>query len=191
MTTQNRSKGLQNPAPTPERIANENVLTFVRAMPNDIFSIEAMFRRCSVQSRRLRFFRPVPSAPYGYLEEVLADREKHHAFVAQRNGETIGLAELHLTGPWSGSLALIVEDQYQREGVGTDALQLLLCRARELGLRVLDADVLFENSAVLRALRRVGPVSVNSEDGIFHVELDLESVELAEDWRAARHLRAG
>jgi RimJ/RimL family protein N-acetyltransferase len=133
----------------------------------------------------------VPSAPYGYLEEVLADREKHHAFVVQRNGETIGLAELHLTGPWSGSLALIIEDQYQREGAGTEALQLLLCRARELGLRVVDADVLFENSAVLRTLRRVGPVSVNSEDGIFHVELDLESVELAEDWRAERHLRAG
>jgi RimJ/RimL family protein N-acetyltransferase len=133
----------------------------------------------------------VPSAPSGYLEEILAGRDKHHAFVVQRNGETIGLAELHLTGPWSGSLALIIEDPYQRKGIGTAALQMLLCRARELGLRVLDADLLFENSAVLHALQRAGPALTSWADGVFHVELDLESAELAEDYKAEGRLRAG
>ena len=176
--------------PTPDRFAHENIFTFVRAMPSDIVRIEAMFRRCSVQSRRLRFFRPVPSAPYGYLEEVLADREMHHVFVIEKDGEPIGLAELHLIGPRSGSLALIVEDQYQRRGVGTAALGLLLCRVRQLGLRVVEADLLFENSAVLRALRRVGPASVSWADDIFHVELELESADLTEECRAASGLPA-
>jgi RimJ/RimL family protein N-acetyltransferase len=160
-------------------------------MPSDILRIEEMFRRCSLQSRRLRFFRPVPSAPYGYLEEVLADPETHHAFLIEQDGEPIGLAELHLIGPLSGSLALIIEDQYQRKGVGTLALRMLLCRARELGLRVLEADLLFENSAVLRAMRRVGPASVSWEDDIFHVELDLASADLADDCKAESRLRSG
>ena len=143
-----------------------------------------MFIRCSPQSRLRRFFRLLPAAPLGYLEEVLEDRDRCHAFIIQRSGQTIGLAELHLEGPWSGALALIIEDPYQRKGVGTAALQVLLCHARELGLRMLTADVLFENSVVLRALRRVGPVSVSRADDILHVEVDLESAALA-------RLRAG
>jgi RimJ/RimL family protein N-acetyltransferase len=132
----------------------------------------------------------VPSAPSGYLEEVLADRDKHHAFLVRCNGETIGLAELHLAEQRSGALALIIEDPYQQQGVGTAALQLLLCRARELGLRVLTADLLFENAVVLGALRRVGPCSMSWEDDVFYVELDLASAESAEDWKTEAQLCA-
>jgi RimJ/RimL family protein N-acetyltransferase len=166
----------------------DDVFTFVRAMPSDMSRIESMFRRCSVQSRRRRFFSPVPSTPAGYLETVLANREDFHAFVVECHGETVGLAELHITGPSSGALALIIEDPYQRKGVGAAALQLLLCRARELGLRVLTADLLFENSAVLGELRKAGPSSMSWEDGIFHVELDLASAEV---WKTEGLLRAG
>jgi hypothetical protein len=134
-----------------------------------------MFKRCSVGALYRRFFRPLPAAPHGYLEEVLADLDNHHAFVVRRNGKTIGLAELHLEEPRSGALALIIEDPYQRRGAGTGALQLLVSRARELGLRMLTADVLFENAALLHALRRIGPVSISRADDVLHVELDLES----------------
>jgi hypothetical protein len=65
---------------------------------------------------------------------------------------------------------------------------VLLCHARELGLRMLTADVLFENSVVLSALRRVGPVSVSRADDILHVELDLESAAPAESGPIARRL---
>jgi len=142
--------------PTPDRFAHENIFTFVRAMPSDIVRIEAMFRRCSVQSRRLRFFRPVPSAPYGYLEEVLADREMRHVFVIEKDGEPIGLAELHLIGPRSGSLALIVEDQYQRRGVGTAALGLLLCRVRRRVARVED-KALLSSTMPSESVRKLNP----------------------------------
>jgi RimJ/RimL family protein N-acetyltransferase len=168
-----------------ERTAFADTFTFVRALPSDISTLETMFGRCSFQSRLRRFFRPVLSAPHGYLEEVLADRENHYAFVVQRNDETIGLAELHLTGPRSGALALIIEDPCQRKGVGTAALQLLARCARELGLETLAADVLFENAALLPALRRLGPTSIGREDDIFHVELDLESPASGEDLKVS------
>ena len=176
---------------SPDRRAHEDIFTLVKATLSDLSTIERMFKRCSVRSLHYRFFRPLPSAPHGYLEEVLADGVNHHAFVVRRNGNTIGLAELHLEGPWSGALALIIEDPYQRRGIGTEALRLLVRRAHELGLRMLTADVLFENAAVLHALRRIGPTTISRADDIFHVELDLESAELTEDWRVVGQLRAG
>jgi RimJ/RimL family protein N-acetyltransferase len=158
--------------------ARANTFTFARATPSDLLTITEMFERCSVNSRRRRFFRPLPSAPPGYLEEVLANSDRHHAFVVKHDQKTVGFAELHRVGPRSGSLALIIEDVYQHRGAGSAALRVLVRHSRKIGLRTLTADVLFENTAILHALRRVGPVSVNMEDGIFHIEIDLESAGL-------------
>ena len=155
-------------------LVHEGSVTFARATRSDIPAIEAMFRRCSVQSRLLRFFRPVPGAPRGYLEEVLADGSAHHAFAVLYNGETIGLAELHLTDQCSGSLALIIEDRFQGAGIGRLAFRLLLRRARELELQTLTADVLSENPAVLGALRRLEPTAIGRTDNVFHWTLALE-----------------
>lgn len=171
------SRTSQEPDPKIGHVAHGLTFTLTRAMPSDEASIEAMFIRCSARSRQYRFFRPLLSAPLGYVEEVLADREKHHAFVVRLNGKTIGFAELHLAGPSSGDLALIVEDPFQQNGVGTAALRLLMRHARELGLRVVAADVQIENARVLNGLRRVAPVSVHRTDDILHVELDLEEAE--------------
>jgi RimJ/RimL family protein N-acetyltransferase len=162
-----------------DRGAQAHTFTFPRAMPSDLSTIAEMIDRCSVNSRRRRFFRPLPSAPPGYLEEVLANPEKHHVFVVKYEGKTVGFAELHRVGPSCGSLALIIEDAHQHRGAGSAALQLLVRHAREIGLRTLVADLLFENIAVLRALRRVGSASVDMEDGIFHVEMDVESAREA------------
>jgi RimJ/RimL family protein N-acetyltransferase len=160
---------------TTYRGALGDTFTFARATPSDLSTIAKMIERCSVDSRRRRFFRPLPSAPPGYLEEVLTDPAKNHAFLVKHDHETVGFAELHRDGPWSGSLALIIEDAYQHRGAGSAALQLLVRHSRKIGVRTLTADLLFENIAVLRALRRVGAASVDLEDGIIHIEIDVES----------------
>lgn len=149
------------------------VVGFARAAPNDIETIKAMFLRCSPQSRLRRFFRPVPAAPLGYLEEVLADQDNKYALAIRRNDQTIGLAELHITGQASGDLALIVEDSCQGRGVGTAALEFIMRRAREIGLRNLTADVQLENSHVVRLLERVGGASMCRSSDVVHVQLDL------------------
>jgi GNAT superfamily N-acetyltransferase len=167
--------------------AQNGAVRFARAAPNDIEPIKAMFVRCSPQSRLRRFFRPVPAAPLGYLEEVLADYNNKYALVIRWNGETIGLAELHVTGPASGDLALIVEDSCQRRGVGTAAIEFIVCRAREIGLRSLTADVQLENSHVVRVLERVGVASMCRSSDVVHVHLDLGK---AADPAEPIHLRA-
>ena len=72
--------------PTADRSAHEDIFTFVRAMWSDRMTIEAMFKRCSVQALHRRFFRPLPSAPHGYVEEVLGDRDNHHSYHIASNG---------------------------------------------------------------------------------------------------------
>jgi RimJ/RimL family protein N-acetyltransferase len=153
--------------------AQNGAVGFARGAPEDIEPIKAMFVRCSPQSRLRRFFRPVPAAPVGYLEEVLADHDNKYVLVIRRDGETIGLAELHVTGPASGDLAVIVEDSCQRRGFGTAALECIVCRARELGLRSLTADVQIENSHMVRVLERVGAASMSRSCDVVHVHVDL------------------
>jgi RimJ/RimL family protein N-acetyltransferase len=159
---------------TSVRAAQADIFTFARATPSDFSTIAKMIERCSVDSRRRRFFRPLPSAPPGYLEEVLADPDEHHAFVVKHDHQTVGFVELHCDGRGSGSLALIIEDAYQHRGAGSAALQLLVGHSRKIGLRTLTADLLFENNAALQALRRIGPASVDLQDGIVHIEIDVE-----------------
>jgi GNAT superfamily N-acetyltransferase len=150
-------------------------VVFRRADPVDEIALEEMFVRCSVMSRQRRFLRPVLSAPRGYLQEILADRENHYAFMVERDGEAIGLAELHLTGPKTADLGLIIEDSFQRRGIGAATFSFLVCQARALGVRILTADVHFQNFPALKGLRRIGSVSIRREYDVLEVELDLES----------------
>jgi len=165
---------VENPGPTSDHVEDSGPVCFTRAMPTDISTIKAMFTRCSGQSRLRRFFRLLPSVPDGYLEEVLTDTHSHHTFVVQRHGAAIGFAELHLTGPSSGDLGLIIEDTFQRKGIGTVALQVLVHRARELGLHLLTADAHYENFPAIQLLRRMGPVSLHRTHDVVHIELDLD-----------------
>jgi len=142
-----------------------------------------MIASCSPESRLRRFFRLVPSAPEGYLEEVLIDRRHHHAYVVWLDGEVVGLAELHRSGPGTGDLGLIIEEASQRRGVGTAALRFLVCRAGEIGIRRLHADTHLENSAAISLFRYLGTVLTHRETDVLHMELDLQTAENMEAMR--------
>ena len=131
-------------------------LAFARAVPSDGPAIEAMLTRCSPKSLSDRFFRPISTAPDGYLNQVLSHDDVYFVFLVQRQGAVIGLAELHRTAPLSGELAVIVEDAFQQRGVGTAAFELLTEVASQLDMQTLTADVRIENGVVLRSLRRAG-----------------------------------
>ena len=73
-------------------------------------------------------------------------------------GQVIALRELGAAFGTDAELALIVEDSWQRRGVGSSFLRLMAARAREAGVCRLTASVLTESRHVLRMLRRVlGP----------------------------------
>ena len=156
--------------PVADILETNESLSFTVAIPDDIQAIKAMLTRCSALSRLRRFFRLVPSAPPRYLEQVLSDPD-HFALVIRLDGQPIGLAELHRTGGRSGDLGLVVEDAFQRRGIGTAAFRALVRQARKQGLCLLTADVQLENVHVIAWLLRVGSASVRRSHDVCHITL--------------------
>jgi nucleotide-binding universal stress UspA family protein len=73
--------------------------------------------------------------------------------------------------------AIVVVDEYQGRGIGSDLLDALADRARAEGIGCFVAIVLAENDAALAALRRLGETHVISQGPQVEVQIDLEGVE--------------
>jgi GNAT superfamily N-acetyltransferase len=68
-------------------------------------------------------------------------------------------------------LGVLVEDGWQRSGIGTELLTRLVASARARGIGQIVADVLGEDSFILSMLRRVGPLVVTLERGVYTVSV--------------------
>jgi GNAT superfamily N-acetyltransferase len=76
----------------------------------------------------------------------------------------------------TAEFALIVEDRYQRHGIGSVLFWALVKAARARGIRTLTADVLAENRRMLQMLRRTGlPSTTRRAGNAIRIELDLVS----------------
>ena len=93
-----------NPSATEQRhAAAETEVEFAWATSSDRPAIEAMLARCSAKSLSDRFFRPISTAPDGYLDQVLSHDDIYFVFVVRRDDAVIGLAEVHRTAPCPGN----------------------------------------------------------------------------------------
>jgi len=92
----------------------------------------------------------------------------------ERDGQVVGHAGLERESdhPERAEVALEIADAMQGKGLGTALLCQLAQAADELGIQVLDAEVLAENHKMLRVFRDCGyPVKVHSFPGVQLVEL--------------------
>jgi GNAT superfamily N-acetyltransferase len=146
-----------------------------RATTVDGPAIEAMFARCSVESRYARFLAPLPTIPAGHLARVLGPSLDDRSWVGVRRDRSDTVLAL---GSWSrvgtdAELALIVEDAWQRRGIGSKFLRMLAETAWNAGVCRLTASVLTESRHVLRMLRAIaGPLSVRADGPVSHVTVD-------------------
>jgi RimJ/RimL family protein N-acetyltransferase len=93
---------------------------------------------------------------------------------ADRTDEIIGGGRYVAAKQGEAELAFMVVDQYQGKGIGTALLRNLISIARNGGLRVLTADVLADNTPMLRVFERSGfQVDASREPGIKHFTLQL------------------
>ncbi|MEU5696985.1 GNAT family N-acetyltransferase [Actinosynnema sp. NPDC020468] len=120
-------------------------------------AVDQVFGGMSARSRYLRFHAPVPRLT-GAMRHGLSDLDgvDRVALVVERRGRAIGIGRLIRTGADTAELALAVVDAWQRRGVGTRLLSALVDLAAELGYASLCGDVLEENLAMLRLVRRFG-----------------------------------
>jgi RimJ/RimL family protein N-acetyltransferase len=117
--------------------------------------------RTSTQSLRRRFF----VTKKGFSEREVAfflniDFENHVALVAEIDEDghpvIIGGGRYVVVQPGQAEIAFVVVDAYQAKGLGTILMWHLAALAREAGLRELIAEVLPENTAMLKVFRKFG-----------------------------------
>jgi GNAT superfamily N-acetyltransferase len=157
-----------------------------RAVPADRAALTRMFERCTQETRYRRFHGQVKAIPERYLAEALSGGPFHYALVGctasvtdadERPGpdpgapadEIVALASCRLTGEGAAELGLLIEDAWQRHGLGTRLLSDLVAHASRIGLRVLEAQLTADQSWVTSRLRRYGPCRLRSTwDGVLN-----------------------
>ena len=84
----------------------------------------------------------------------------------------MGLGNLHVCDD-TADVGVLVEDDWQRRGVGTALLDALVRRVCERGSRFLRADVPEENRFALQVLARLGPAKTSLAAGSYTTWADL------------------
>lgn len=155
-----------------------------RAAAADRSALERMLARCTGQTRYRRFHGPVTAFPERYLTEALSGSPLHFALVAcldedaERggtvvDGTVVALASCRAVDEGAAELGILVEDEWQRRGVGGDLLGEIVAYAARTGLRALQAQVLAEQPWIVGLLRRHGTCRVAGAGPALHVTLTL------------------
>ena len=132
-------------------------------------ALAEMLARCSDQTRQRRFHKYVSYFTDPYLTEALARGAAHFALLAQAGQAVAGLASCVTTGRGSAELAVLVEDSWQRLGVGARLLSQLVAHADQSGQARLKAWVLASQAWVLPVLGGYGTCEAWLRHGVFEV----------------------
>jgi GNAT superfamily N-acetyltransferase len=142
----------------------------------DTPAVLAMLGRCSPGTLFHRFHGP--SDGVVYTRALLARQSMDETLVAWYDGACVGLATLSRDREGASHLGVLVEDAWQRRGVGRQLVSTLLGEARSHGVRQVHADVLGEDRFVVEALRRAGSMTVAIASGTYSVDINLDSPPL-------------
>jgi GNAT superfamily N-acetyltransferase len=159
---------IQEPSAPSLLVAEVEVL---RPTASDTEAVLAMLGRCSHASLFHRFHGFTDGV--AYFGALLRDRPDDQTLLAWSGRSCVGVATLGVGDTGVVDLGVLVEDAWQRRGIGTRLIASLLDEARAKGLTTVHADVLVDDAFILQALRRIAPLSVSADRGSFSIEIDL------------------
>ncbi|HLY34919.1 MAG TPA: GNAT family N-acetyltransferase [Jatrophihabitantaceae bacterium] len=139
-----------------------------RVNPSDVDELVAMHERCSPQTRYARWHGHTKRFPQSYLARLLAD---DIAVVARRDGMLIGLGSAARVDSVTWEIGLLVEDGWQRRGVGGQLLTEIVELAHDEGAKVIRAEVLEQDAGLLQPLRALGPLTVRASHGVMTADV--------------------
>jgi acetyltransferase len=143
----------------------------------DADAFSAWFGRLSDESRRRRFLGPKPrlsARELAYLTEV--DHVNHTALIAvDTSGKLIGEARYATSQPGDriADFAVTVADEWQGRGVGTRLAARVIEAARANGMTRLTAMTLWDNTAAIALLHRLGFLRAGYDGDALEYELAL------------------
>jgi GNAT superfamily N-acetyltransferase len=146
--------------------------------PADSQALLGLLARCSATALYRRFH-GVTNGVF-YAQQIVAAAESRDSYVAWIGKECVGLGNLHVRDD-TADIGVLVEDDWQRRGVGTALLLALVRRVRERGSHFLRADVLEENHFVPPLLARLGPAKTSVAAGSYTTLVDLVAATTLEE----------
>jgi GNAT superfamily N-acetyltransferase len=141
-----------------------NEITVRRVDQSDLVAARAMHDRCSERTLGLRYHGPVGDADR-YLSHLLSPRFGRTLAVQTTSGRLVALGHLL----WDGDeteVALLVEDDWQRRGIGSELLGRLVAMAVEAGCESVYAVTQSSNTGMVAAMRALNlPLDYQIEEG--------------------------
>ncbi|MEU4730852.1 GNAT family N-acetyltransferase [Streptomyces sp. NPDC023588] len=151
-----------------------NEITVRRADGSDQAAARAMHDRCSERTLGLRYNGPVSDADR-YLGHLLSPRFGRTLAATTASGKLVALGHLL----WDGDeteVALLIEDDWQRRGIGSELLRRLIAMAVEAGCDSVYAVTQASNTGMVAAMRGLGlPLDYQIEEGTLVITARLDA----------------
>jgi GNAT superfamily N-acetyltransferase len=159
-------------------------VTVRQATEGDRTALGQMFARCSRDTRYRRFHGYVKALPGRYLTEALSGSPAHFALVASvaadpradpADGAVVALASCRAADHGGAEIGVLVEDAWQRHGIGGALLREIVRHAYRTGISLLTAQILAEQSWIVPLLAEFGDCESAITEGIIDVTVRLAS----------------
>lgn len=161
----------------------EGLTVHFRAIkPSDEEEMRKLFYRFSDNAVYYRYFSPIKSMPHCKMQEyVNVDYQRTLSIVGtvSESGRERLIAEgryvRHHDRPWA-DVAFVVDENYQRVGIASFLLTMLIRVAREQRIEGFTADVLADNKAMLKVFEKASfPIRAVLECGIYNLTIPFEN----------------
>ncbi|MFE6869444.1 GNAT family N-acetyltransferase [Kitasatospora sp. NPDC057692] len=159
-------------------------LTVRRADATDKAAALAMHHRCSPETLRKRYHGPVRDADR-YLDHLLDARHGQTLAVEAADGRIVALGHL-MWDDDSAEVAVLVEDAWQRRGLGLDLMRRMSALALEAGVETVYAVTQASNNGLIATMRRLAaPLDYQVEEGTLVITAHLAEAaeELPVPWQ--------
>ncbi|MFJ5807500.1 GNAT family N-acetyltransferase [Streptomyces sp. NPDC093093] len=154
-----------------------NEITVRRADGSDLSAARAMHDRCSERTLGLRYHGPIGDADR-YLGHLLSPRFGRTLAATTASGKLVALGHLL----WDGDeteVALLIEDDWQRRGIGSELLRRLLSMAVDAGCDSVYAVTQASNTGMVAAMRGLGlPLDYQIEEGTLVITARLDAARV-------------
>ena len=129
------------------------------ARSDDAEGVQEFVRGLSVRSRSNRFFTPVRELSPAQLDQVMRSGPGELALLAESENDEgsriVAMAQYAASEPLEAEFAVVVDDAWQRQGLGTELLGVLAEHAARTGFSTFTGLVLADNAPMLSLVSRL------------------------------------
>jgi acyl-CoA hydrolase/RimJ/RimL family protein N-acetyltransferase len=147
------------------------------ARASDVHGLQDLFYSLPPQDILTRFFAKISALPYKEAQHLCnVDYENEMAFVAvsgERENETIIGSCCYFVDHSEnlGEVAYMIRHEWQSHGLGSLLQETMTAYARKMGLRGFKADILSENTKMIRLFQKVGTVDMKRDMDAYEMQI--------------------